>query len=255
MSSRDDRPGNAGAGGEEQLFDDIREFLSSQSVDRIYDDLLAAYGHAREIVDRELRDIDEFQRMLRALERLVDEVLGTEYTPEQRVKIGEAFYLYGLAHYTLMHHALAGHDDDDDDDDDDAARPLVIYDIWFPRDIAIERADDGVYMHISDGRIDLSVYVGEGPNERGALVDLVDHWGYAAANTGPFDRDDEPAGTVPMLTIEIDYNGSELVNAEDHVDVLFFDDHGEPIVRMHVRAGDLRAIVDELQAAERDDPL
>ena len=58
-----------------------------------------------------------------------------------------------------------------------------------------------------------------------------------------------------MLTIELDYSGSELVDAHDHVDVLFFDDEGEPIVRMHARASDLRAIVDEMQAAERDDSL
>ncbi len=58
-----------------------------------------------------------------------------------------------------------------------------------------------------------------------------------------------------MLTVEIDYNGSELVDADDHVDVLFFDHEGEPLVRMHVRATDLRTIVDELQSAEREDTL
>jgi hypothetical protein len=143
----------------------------------------------------------------------------------------------------------------DEDDDEDTAAPLVIYDIWFPTDVAIERAQDGLYLHVSDGRIDLSVYLGASPNERGALVDLVDHWGYAASHTEPAEREADLSNSVPMLTIEIDYSGSELVDAHDHVDVLFFDDEGEPVVRMHARASDLRGMIDELQAADRDGGL
>jgi hypothetical protein len=253
MSAPDDRSGQSS---EEQLFDDIREFLSAQSVDRIYDDLAQAYAYASAFVDRELRGIDEFDRMLRGLEKLVDDVFGGELAPEMRSKLAEVLYLYGLAHYSLMQQVgLTETDDTEDAKDEDAARPLVIYDVWFPTDIAIERAQDGLYLHVSDGRVDISVFLGMSPNERGALVDLVDHWGYAASNIGPMERDADIGGTVPMLTIEIDYAGSELVDAHDHVDVLFFDHEGEPLVRMHARATDLRAIVDELQAAERDGGL
>ena len=253
MSGSEERSGQSG---EEQLFDDIRDFLSSQSVDRIYDDLAKAYAFASSFVDRELRGIDEYERMMRGLEKLVDDIFGNEVDGELRAKTAEALYLYGLAHYSLMHQfGLEGDESGEDDEDDDAAKPLVIYDVWFPGDIAIERAQDGLYLHISDGRIDISLYLGTTPNERGALVDLVDHWGYAASNIGPMDRDTDVGGTAPMLTIEIDYGGSELVDAHDHVDVLFFDDEGEPLVRMHARASDLRAIVDELQSAERDGGL
>src|SRR5690606_9797078 len=234
----------------------IREFLSTQSVDRIYDDLAKAYAFASAFVDRELRGIDEYDRMLRGLEKLVDDIYGGALDSELRAKTAETLYLYGLAHYSLMQQvgledtsAQAG------EGQEEAAKPLVIYDVWFPGDIAIERADDGLYLHISDGRIDISLYLGMTPNERGALVDLVDHWGYAASNIGPTEREVDVGGTTPMLTIEIDYGGSELVDAHDHVDVLFFDDEGEPLVRMHARASDLRAIVDEMQAAERDGGL
>jgi hypothetical protein len=64
MSTPEDRSGQSG---EEKLFDDIREFLSAQSVDRIYDDLAQAYAFAAAFVERELRGIDEYDRMLRAL--------------------------------------------------------------------------------------------------------------------------------------------------------------------------------------------
>jgi len=253
MSGSEERSAQSG---EEKLFDDIREFLSTQSVDRIYDDLAKAYAFASAFVERELRGIDEWERMMRGLEKLVDDIFGAEMEGEQRVKMAEALYLYGLAHYSLMQQAGIGDDGaESGDDEEDSAKPLVIYDVWFPGDIAIERADDGLYLHISDGRIDISLYLGTAPNERGALVDLVDHWGYAASNIGPIEREVDAGGTTPMLTIEIDYGGSELVDAHDHVDVLFFDDEGEPLVRMHARASDLRAIVDELQSAERDGGL
>lgn len=253
MSQPEERPGGPG---EEKLFDDIREFLTEQSSDRIYEDLSAAYSYAAQFVERELTGIDEYGRMLRALEKLVDDIFGDQVQAEQRTRMAEVLYTYGLAHYSLMQQVF-GEDGSgkDDDEDEDLSRPLVIYDVWFPTDVAIERSQDGLYLHVSDGRIDISLYLGATPNERGALVDLVDHWGYAASNTGPADRDPELAGSVPMLTVELDYNGSELVDAHDHVDVLLFDDEGEPIVRMHVRAADLRAIVDELQAAEREDSL
>jgi hypothetical protein len=253
MSTPEDRSGQSG---EEKLFDDIREFLSAQSVDRIYDDLAQAYAFAAAFVERELRGIDEYDRMLRGLEKLVDDVYGGALDGEMRSKTAEVLYLYGLAHYSLMQQVgAAAEDEEADDGESESARPLVIYDIWFPSDVAIERAQDGMYLHISDGRVDVSMYIGTTPNERGALVDLVDHWGYAASNVGPTERDTDMGGSVPMLTIEIDYSGSELVDAHDHVDVLFFDDEGEPLVRMHARASDLRSIIDELQAAERDGGL
>ena len=256
MSSPGDSPGPFGSSEEEKLFDDIREFLSAQSGDRLYEELSKAYAAARIFVERDLRELDEFGRMLRALERLVEDELGPGMDEAARAKLAETLYLYGLAHYTILQHATAGHGDAIiPGEGEETAAPLVIYDIWFPSDVAIERAQDGLYLHISDGRIDLSVYVGAAPNERGALVDLVDHWGYAASNTEPAERDTDLSGSVPMLTIEIDYNGSELVDAHDHVDVLFFDDEGEPVVRMHARASELRAIIDELQEAERDGGL
>ncbi|RIK40699.1 MAG: hypothetical protein DCC58_13540 [Chloroflexi bacterium] len=200
--------------------------------------------------------MDEFGRMLRALERLVEDELGPGIDEGVRAKLAETLYLYGLAHYTILQQASSAHANAIiAGEAEETAAPLVIYDIWFPSDVAIERAQDGLYLHVSDGRIDLSVYVGATSNERGALVDLVDHWGYAASNTEPAERDTDLSGSVPMLTIEIDYNGSELVDAHDHVDVLFFDDEGEPVVRMHARAAELRAIIDELQEAERDGGL
>jgi len=256
MSAPDERHGHSS--GEEKLFDDIREFLTEQSADRIYEDLSEAYAFASQFVDRELRDIDEFGRMLRALEKLVDDIFGATEDPAKRAKMAEILYIYGLAHYSLMQQVFGSSSDaksDDDDDDDETSRPLVIYDVWFPSDIAIERAQDGLYLHISDGRIDISLYLGESTHERGALVDLVDHWEYATANTGPIDREADLTDSVPLLTIELDYSGSELVDAHDHVDILFFDDEGEPVVRMHARATDLRAIVDELQSSERGGSL
>jgi len=254
MSAPDERSNQSG--GEEKLFDDIREFLSSQSVDRIYDDLAAAYAFASEFVERELRGIDEYDRMIRALEKLVEDVFGGHVEGELRTKMAEVLYLYGLAHYSLMQQITGGErESESEDEEEEPARPLIIYDIWFPGDVAIERAQDGLYLHVSDGRIDVSIYLGMTPNERGALVDLVDHWGYAASNMGPTERDPDVGGSAPMLTIEIDYNGSEMVDAHDHVDVLLFDDEGEPLVRMHMRSSDLRAIIDEMQAAERDDGL
>lgn len=254
MSAHGDRSSHHG--GEDDLFDDIREFLSVNSVDRIYEDIATAYGYAATFVDRELRGVDEFDRMLRALERLIEDTFGEEVDPDLRVRFAETLYLYGLAHYSLMQQIIGGpHDESETDGDEDSPRPLVIYDVWFPGDVAIERAQDGLYLHISDSRIDLSIYLGVSPNERSTLVDLVDHWGYAASNTKPAEHDTDLSGSIPMLTVEIDYNGSELIDAGDHVDVLFFDHEGEPVVRMHARAGDLRTIVDELQAAEREDSL
>jgi hypothetical protein len=252
VSAPEDRSNQSG---EEKLFDDIREFLSESSVDRIYEDLAQAYAYARDFADRELRGIDEFDRMIRALEKLVDDIFAPA-DDELRARLAETLYLYGLAHYSLMLQITSSDEAAEaTDDDEDAAKPLVIYDVWFPTDIAIERAQDGLYLHVSDGRIDVSIYLGMTPNERGTLVDLVDHWGYAASNMGPTERDPDVGGSAPMLTIEIDYNGSEMVDAHDHVDVLLFDDEGEPLVRMHMRSSDLRAIIDEMQAAERDDGL
>jgi hypothetical protein len=56
---------------------------------------------------------------------------------------------------------------------------------------------------------------------------------------------------APLLAIEMDYAGSELIDASDHVDILLFDDQGEPVVRIHARDSDLRTMVDEMQGAEQ----
>src|SRR5690606_25687085 len=127
-------------------------------------------------------------RMVRTLERLLEDEFPGTFTGALRSKLAETLYIYGLAHYSLLHQQdgdVTSEDDADERGDHDTSRPLVIYDLWFPQDIAIENASDGYYLHLSDGRIDLSLYLGSEPNERGALVDLVDHWGYAASHTPP----------------------------------------------------------------------
>jgi hypothetical protein len=239
----------------EDLFEDIRSYLASQSGAEIYEDIRAAYQAAHVFVDRELASMEEYGRMVRALERLLEEEFPGKLSPALRTRMASVLYAYGLAHYSLLQQPIDVEivDEDESGEGGQSSRPLVIYDLWFPQDIAIERAQDGFYMHLSDGRIDLSLYLGAGPNERGALVDLVDHWGYAAASDNP---PGEPQSgnerITPVLTVELDYSGSELVDADDHVDILFFDHQGEPIVRMHARAVELRMIVDELQAIERE---
>ena len=243
---------------EGDLFDDIRSFLNAQAGDEIYEDIRAAYQGAQTFVKRELTPMEEYSRMLRALEKLLEEEFSGMLNPHLRHRMAEVLYTYGLAHYSLLQNpAEESPEASPEMSGRDAAgaesRPLIIYDLWFPQDIAIERAQDGYYMHLSDGRIDLTLYLGTSANERSALVDLVDHWGYAASA-------DNPPGTVepgseritPILTIELDYSGSELVDADDHVDIIFFDYRNEPLVRMHARAAELRMIVDELQALEQD---
>lgn len=245
---------------EVDLFEEIRSYLNQQSGDEIYEDIRAAYQGAQGFVKRELLEMEEYKRMLRALEKLLEEEFSGMINPNLRGRMAEVLYTYGLAHYSLLQHPAEEDEDDSSSEepnkesrDGSGSRPLIIYDLWFPQDIAIERAQDGYYMHLSDGRIDLTLYLGTSANERSALVDLVDHWGYAAAA-------DAPPGSVqpgndritPMLTIELDYAGSELIDAEDHVDIIFFDEKSEPLVRMHARAAELRMIVDELQALEQD---
>jgi hypothetical protein len=241
---------------EGDLFEDIRSFLNAQSGDEIYEDIRAAYQGAQGFVNRELLQMEEYRRMLRALEKLLDEEFSGMMNPHMRSRMAEVLYTYGLAHYSLLQHPLDSEETESPmtgRESGNESRPLIIYDLWFPQDIAIERAQDGYYMHLSDGRIDLTLYLGTSANERSALVDLVDHWGYAAAA-------DNPPGEVqsgndritPILTIELDYSGSELIDADDHVDILFFDHKSEPLVRMHARAAELRMIVDELQAIEQD---
>jgi hypothetical protein len=242
---------------EEDLFEDIRRFLGEQSGDDIYEDFRAAFQGARGFVNRELRSMEEYGRMIRTLERLLEDEFPGTFTGPLRSRLAEALYIYGLAHYSLLQQQ--GDTDDEEEGEDreehETARPLVIYDLWFPQDIAIEGAQDGYYLHLSDGRIDLSLYLGSEPNERGALVDLVDHWGYAATNSPPGEPPNSGERITPVLTVELDYGGSELVDAEDHVDILFLDHNGEPIVRMHARAAELRAIVDELQNIGRGEEL
>lgn len=243
------------SGNEDDLFDDIREFLSEQSGDRIYEELSRAYALAQAFAERELAGRTEYSRMLRAIERLVEDAMEDPVGPELRARLAEVLYLYGLAHYSLLQHIGDDQTVEGKDRSDEPARPLVIYDVWFPNDVALERSDDGCYLHISDGRLDVSLYLGDTPNSRGALVDIVDHWGYAASNTEPSDDLPSLSSSIPLLTIELDYAGSEIVDASDHVDVLLFDDQGEPVVRIHARSSDLRSMVDEMQAGEREGGL
>jgi hypothetical protein len=242
---------------EGDLFEDIRSFLNAQSGDEIYEDIRAAYQGADGFVKRELRQMEEYNRMLRALEMLLEEEFSGMLNPHLRGRMAEVLYTYGLAHYSLLQHPPGSEESEPEESDEERdaseSRPLVIYDLWFPQDIAIERAQDGYYMHLSDNRIDLTLYLGTSANERSALVDLVDHWGYAAAADNPLGSVESGNDRVtPMLTIELDYAGSELVDADDHVDIIFFDHKSEPLVRMHARAAELRMIVDELQALEQD---
>lgn len=244
-----DEPANR-SGNEDELFDEIRQFLSEQSGDRMYEELSRAFAMAREFSERELAGRSEYSRMLRAIEKLVDDIVDEQLDPALRSKLAEMLYLYGLAHYSLLQHASDDLNGEDRERQENASKPLVIYDIWFPGEIALERSDDGCYLHISDGRLDISLYLGDTPNSRGALVDIVDHWGYAASNTQPLTELPNLSTTIPLLTIELDYAGSEIVDAGDHVDVLLFDEVGEPVVRIHARASDLRAMVDEMQSGE-----
>lgn len=242
---------------EGDLFEDIRSFLNAQAGDEIYEDIRAAYQGAQGFVKRELTQMEEYNRMLRALEKLLEEEFSGMLNPHLRGRMAEVLYTYGLAHYSLLHQPSESEEASPEmtgrTGEGQESRPLIIYDLWFPQDIAIERAQDGYYMHLSDGRIDLTLYLGTSANERSALVDLVDHWGYAAsADSAPSDAPSGNDRITPMLTIELDYSGSELVDADDHVDVIFFDDKSEPLVRMHARAAELRMIVDELQALEQD---
>lgn len=244
--------------GEEDLFEDIQRFLAEQSGDEIYEDIRAAFQGARAFINRELRPMEEYGRMIRTLERLVEDEFPGTFNPGMRTKLAEAIYTYGLAHYSLLQQQAGAEiesDEEAEEDEEDVNRPLVIYDLWFPQDVAIEHADDGYYLHLSDGRIDLSLYLGDNPNERGALVDLVDHWGYAASNTPQGETNPSGERITPVLTVELDYSGSELVDADDHVDILFLDHDGEPIVRMHARAAELRAIIDELQGIDGEGAL
>ncbi len=252
-----EQPEHEGQSNEEDLFEDIRRFLSEQSGDDIYEDFRAAFQGARGFVNRELRDMEEYSRMVRTLERLLEDEFPGTFSAPLRSRLAETLYIYGLAHYSLLQQSTGDDEEEStDEEDSETARPLVIYDLWFPQDVAIEQAQDGYYLHLSDGRIDLSLYLGADPNERGALVDLVDHWGYAAANTPPGESVPPPGERItPVLTVELDYGGSEMVDAEDHVDILFLDNNGEPIVRMHARSNELRTIVDELQNVGRDGAL
>jgi len=240
---------------DEELFEEIRRFLAEQAGDEIYEDIRAAFQGARSFINRELRAMEEYSRMIRTLERLVEDEFPGTFNGALRTRVAEMLYAYGLAHYSLLQQQGAVDVEVEppaDDDEEEVNRPLVIYDLWFPQDIAIEHAEEGYYLHLSDGRIDLSLYLGTDPNDRGALVDLVDHWGYATANTPPGEYQPPGERITPVLTVELDYGGSELVDADDHVDILFLDHNGEPIVRMHARANELRAIIDELQTIGHD---
>lgn len=244
---------------DDELFEAIQRFLAEQSSDTIDAELRRALSEARRFIDQELRDRPEYERLLRALERVIEDEFPGAFTAPVRARLAELLYRYGLAHYWLVQGrelpewlAPAEEGEEATKAPPEEARPLVIYDIWFPQDIALEHADDGYYLHISDGRIDLSLYLGEEPNERGALTDLLGHYRFALTHA-PHGEPAEPSDRfTPVLTVELDYSGSELVEANDHVDVLFLDPQGEPIVRMHARAAELRLIVEELQTIGRD---
>jgi len=231
---------------DDELFDDIREYLAEQSGDQVYEELSAAYRLARNFAQRELVGRPEYTRMLRGIDKLLDDILGERTDPELKENLAEVIYLYGLAHYSILQQL--SDDIGVESEDERTARPLIVYDIWFPDNIGIENTDDGYFLHIGDGRIDISIFLGTTPNERGALVEIVDHWEYATANTQSIPRGPDLSESVPMMAIEMDYAGSELVDAGDHVDILLFDHRGEPLVRIHARDSDLRAIVDEIQA-------
>ena len=233
---------------DDELFDDIREYLAEQSGDQVYEELSEAYRMARDFAQRELVGRTEYTRMLRGIDKLLDDILGNRSDPQLSQNLAEVVYLYGLAHYSILQQLTDDIDEAIERDQRQTARPLVVYDIWFPDNIGIESTDDGYFLHIGDGRIDVSIFLGTTPNERGALVELVDHWEYATANTRAIPRGPNLSEDVPMMAIEMDYAGSELVDASDHVDILLFDHRGEPLVRVHARDSDLRAIVDEIQA-------
>ncbi len=231
---------------DDELFDEIREYLAEQSGDQVYEEISAAYRLAQNFAQRELVGRPEYIRMLRGIDKFLDDIIGERTDPELKENLAEVIYLYGLAHYSILQQL--SDDIDGESEDERTARPLVVYDIWFPDNIGIENTDDGYFLHIGDGRIDISIFLGTTPNERGALVELVDHWEYATANTQSIPRGPDLSESVPMMAIEMDYAGSELVDAGDHVDILLFDHRGEPLVRIHARDSDLRAIVDEIQA-------
>lgn len=245
MSTPDERPEEQPSD-HEDLFDDIREYLAEQSGDQVYEELSRAFRMASSFAERELEGLPEYARMLRGIERLILDVMGERFTAAERADLAELLYLYGLAHYSILQQL--GEEIEEGGAEERAARPLVVYDIWFPSHIGIEHTDDGYFLHIGDGRIDISIFLGTTPNERRALLDLVDHWEYATANTQPVPGGPDLSESVPMLAIEMDYAGSDLVDAGDHVDILLYDHRGEPLVRIHARDSDLRAIVDEIQA-------
>lgn len=242
----------------EDLFDSIRQFLWEQTGEDIYEELSRTYQMAASFAERELEGRVEYARMLRGIERLVDDIFGGEITRDMRSRVAEVLYLYGLAHYSILQQISEASGDEEGGvpDDLDTNRPLIVHDVWFPNNIGIEHGPDNYYLHIGDGRIDLSIYMGTSPNERGILVDFVDHWEYAVSNTHTtIDMVPDLSTTVPLMAVEMDYAGSELVDADDHVDILLFDHRGEPFVRIHLRDSDLRAIVDEIQEIDSSDNL
>lgn len=248
-----ENPGLPNPEGDEDLFDSIRQFLSEQSGEDIYEALARAYRMASTFAENELKGRIEYARMLRGIERLIDDVIEVDFDAESRVKLAEVLYIYGLAHYSILQQMT---DDDGSETEglvERASRPLLVHDVWFPTNIGVEAGDEGYFLHVGDGRIDISIYMGEEPNQRGLLVDFVDHWEFAASQTKPNPTYPEYTQSAPLLAVEMDYAGSELVDAGDHVDVLLLDHRAEPFIRLHARDSDLRAIVDAIQEMDRED--
>ncbi len=203
----------------------------------------------KSFAERELAGRSEYIRMLRGIDKLLEDILGDYTAADLKDRLAEVMYLYGLAHYSILQQLSDDVTDDDDLDDSDAARPLIVYDIWFPDNIGVESTDDGYFLHVGDGRIDCSVFLGTFAQRTWRARGTRRPLGVRdSANTQSVPRGPDLSESVPMMAIEMDYSGSELVDAGDHVDVLLFDHRGEPLIRIHARDSDLRAIVDEIQA-------
>ena len=97
-----EHPEHENQSNEEDLFEDIRRFLGEQSGEDIYEDFRAAFQGARGFVNRELREMEEYGRMVRTLERLLEDEFPGTFSAPFRSRLAETLYIYGLAHYSLL---------------------------------------------------------------------------------------------------------------------------------------------------------